>query len=105
MLLAFAVARCWPDVFSNALEPGWVATKMGGQGATDDLDAGRRTQVWLASTDEPAAKVTGEYFYHLRPRAPLPSTRNAELQEKLLESCGRFSGVGFASGPKPHGRS
>ena len=105
VLLAFAVARCWPDVFSNALEPGWVATKMGGQGATDDLDAGRRTQVWLASTDEPAAKVTGEYFYHLRPRAPLPSTRNAELQEKLLESCGRFSGVGFASGPKPHGRS
>ena len=40
VLLAFAVARRWPDVFSNALEPGWVATKMGGPGAPDDL--GRR---------------------------------------------------------------
>lgn len=31
VLLAFAVARHWPHVLSNALEPGWVATKMGGQ--------------------------------------------------------------------------
>jgi NAD(P)-dependent dehydrogenase (short-subunit alcohol dehydrogenase family) len=23
-MLAFAIARRWPDVFSNALEPGWV---------------------------------------------------------------------------------
>ena len=29
-MLAFAVARLWPDVLSNALEPGWVPTKMGG---------------------------------------------------------------------------
>jgi NAD(P)-dependent dehydrogenase (short-subunit alcohol dehydrogenase family) len=30
VLLAFAVARHWPEVLSNALEPGWVPTKMGG---------------------------------------------------------------------------
>jgi len=30
VLLAFAVARRWPDVLSNALEPGWVPTRMGG---------------------------------------------------------------------------
>jgi NAD(P)-dependent dehydrogenase (short-subunit alcohol dehydrogenase family) len=29
-MLAFAVARLWPDVCSNSLEPGWVPTKMGG---------------------------------------------------------------------------
>jgi len=40
VLLAFAVARRWHDVLSNALEPGWVATKMGGLGALDDLEAG-----------------------------------------------------------------
>lgn len=97
VLLAFTVARCWPDVFSNALEPGWVATKMGGPGATDDLDAGRRTQVWLASSDEAAAKVTGAYFYHLKRRAPLPASRNVELQQKLLEACEHFSGLGFPS--------
>jgi NAD(P)-dependent dehydrogenase (short-subunit alcohol dehydrogenase family) len=33
VMLAFAVARKWPGVYSNALEPGWVATKMGGPGA------------------------------------------------------------------------
>ena len=37
VVLAFAMARRWPDVFCNALEPGWVATKMGGPGAPDDL--------------------------------------------------------------------
>src|ERR1039458_10209559 len=37
VVLAFAVARRRPDVLSNALEPGWVPTKMGGPGAPDDL--------------------------------------------------------------------
>ncbi len=31
-MLARAVARRWSDVLSNAVEPGWVATKMGGPG-------------------------------------------------------------------------
>jgi NAD(P)-dependent dehydrogenase (short-subunit alcohol dehydrogenase family) len=56
--IAFAVARHWPDVLSNALEPGWVATRMGGPGAPDDLDEGYRTQVWLAVSEDPAARVT-----------------------------------------------
>ena len=34
--LAFAVARRWPDVLSNAVDPGWVATKMGGASAPDE---------------------------------------------------------------------
>src|SRR5580704_9691626 len=70
VLLAFAVARLWPDVLSNALEPGWVATKMGGRGAPDDLEAGRRTQAWLAVSNEPNAVVTGKYFYHMQLRTP-----------------------------------
>ena len=93
VLLAFAIARRWPDVLSNALEPGWVATKMGGPGAPDDLDAGHRTQVWLAVSTDPAAMVTGEYFFHLRPRTPNPAARDADRQEQLLEACKRFSGV------------
>ncbi len=93
VLLAFAIARRWADVLSNALEPGWVATKMGGPQAPDDLDAGRRTQVWLATSDDPAATVTGEYFYHMRHRKPHPVSRDPELQEQLLEACWRFSGI------------
>jgi NAD(P)-dependent dehydrogenase (short-subunit alcohol dehydrogenase family) len=93
VLLAFAVARRWPDVFSYALEPGWVPTKMGGPSAPDDLDEGRRTQVWLAASDDPAAMVTGQYFYHMKLRKPNPATRDAERQESLIDSCRRLSGV------------
>ena len=93
VLLAFAVARLWPEVLSNAIEPGWVATKMGGPHASDDLDAGPRTQVWLAVSDAPAATVTGEYFYHERRRSPLPLTREVARQDQLIEACQRLSGV------------
>jgi NAD(P)-dependent dehydrogenase (short-subunit alcohol dehydrogenase family) len=93
VLLAFAIARRWPDVFSNALEPGWVATKMGGAGATDDLDQGHRTQVWLAVSDEPDAMVTGKYFYHRKLRTPNPSAGDTDRQEELLAACKRFSEV------------
>ncbi len=97
VLLAFAVARRWPGVLSNALEPGWVPTKMGGAGAPDDLDEGHRTQVWLAVSDDPAATVTGGYFYHMRPRPPKPAARDVDRQEQLLDACKRFSGVDLPS--------
>ena len=93
VLLAFAIARRWPGVFSNALEPGWVPTKMGGGAATDNLDEGHRTQVWLAVSDDAAAKVTDEYFYHMRLRSPKAATREPERQEMLIEACARFSGI------------
>ena len=97
MLLAFAVARRWPDVLSNALEPGWVATKMGGPRAPDDLDQGHRTQVWLAASKDPQAGVTGEYFFHMKLQQPLVSARDSELQEKLIAACEQFSGVKLAT--------
>ena len=97
VLLAFAVARRWPGVLSNALEPGWVPTKMGGAGALDDLDEGHRTQVWLAVSDDPAATVSGGYFYHMRPRAPNAAARDVDRQEELLDACKRFSGVELPS--------
>jgi len=93
VLLAFAIAQRWPAVLSNALEPGWVATKMGGPGAPDDLDQGHRTQVWLAASNDPHALVTGEYFFHLKLRKPLAATRDSERQEKLIAACEQFSGV------------
>jgi NAD(P)-dependent dehydrogenase (short-subunit alcohol dehydrogenase family) len=93
VLLAFAVARRWPGVSSNALEPGWVATKMGGPGAPDDLDQAHRTQVWLAVSEDRGAKVSGEYFYHMKHRAAKREALDEERQEKLLEECWRFSGV------------
>ena len=98
VLIAFAVARLWPDVLSNAVTPGWVATRMGGAGAPDDLDQGHRTQVWLAASDDPAARTTGGYIYHLKPRQPHPKTRDVGLQERLLVICREVSGVDMPRG-------
>jgi NAD(P)-dependent dehydrogenase (short-subunit alcohol dehydrogenase family) len=93
VLLAFGIARRWPGVLSNALEPGWVPTKMGGTGATDDLDQAYRTQVWLAASDQPEALVTGEYFYHIRKKGTLPAALDVAKQDRLLAICERLSGI------------
>jgi NAD(P)-dependent dehydrogenase (short-subunit alcohol dehydrogenase family) len=92
-MLAFAIARRWPDVLSNSLEPGWVPTKMGGPGAPDDMDQAHRTQVWLAASDDPNAQVTGEYFYHMKPKAPNPQANNPALQDRLIAICADISGI------------
>jgi NAD(P)-dependent dehydrogenase (short-subunit alcohol dehydrogenase family) len=93
VLLAFAAARRWPDVFANALEPGWVPTRMGGSGAPDDLDQAHRTQAWLAVSEDAAARVTGEYFFHLKRLSPDPKTRDTGLQDQLIVACERISSV------------
>ena len=99
VLLAFGVARRWPEVLSNALEPGWVATRMGGPSAPDDIDQAHRTQVWLAVSDDPAARVTGKYFYHMRPRTPNPQDRICRTSSsRHVES---FPVLHFAPDPFP----
>jgi NAD(P)-dependent dehydrogenase (short-subunit alcohol dehydrogenase family) len=92
-MLAFAVARRWPDVLSNSLEPGWVPTRMGGAGAPDDMDQAHLTQAWLAASDESGASVTGGYFYHLHPLAPSPQVNKGALQDRLIAICVELSGI------------
>jgi NAD(P)-dependent dehydrogenase (short-subunit alcohol dehydrogenase family) len=96
VLLAFGVARRWPDVLSNALTPGWVPTRMGGPGAPDDLEQGHLTQAWLAVSEDPEARVTGCYFYHQRLGAVNPAARDSELQDRLLDYCRDLSGIALA---------
>ena len=91
--LAFAVARRWPAVLSNSLEPGWVPTKMGGPGAPDDLSLAPVTQAWLAVSDDRAARVTGSYFYHQRPREVNPAARDSAFQDRLLDYCASLTGI------------
>jgi NAD(P)-dependent dehydrogenase (short-subunit alcohol dehydrogenase family) len=91
--LAFKMARRWPDVLSSAVEPGWVATKMGGPGAPDDLEAAPVTQCWLAVSEDPEAKATGGYWYHQRRRDAHPATANRRFQDELIDCCASLSGV------------
>jgi NAD(P)-dependent dehydrogenase (short-subunit alcohol dehydrogenase family) len=94
--IAFAAARRWPDVRSNALEPGWVATKMGGAGAPDDLAKGAETQAWLAVSDDAAANVSGGYFFHRKQKAPSADARRTDLQDRLMEYCEKLTGEKIA---------
>lgn len=91
--LAFAVARRWPAVLSNAVTPGWVPTRMGGPGAPDDLELGALTQAWLAVSDDPAVHVSGRYFFHQQPRDANPAAASLDLQERLVNACAELTGT------------
>jgi NAD(P)-dependent dehydrogenase (short-subunit alcohol dehydrogenase family) len=95
LLLSNAVARHWPTVLANAVDPGWVPTKMGGAGAPDNLNKGAETQAWLAAGDDPAARLTGQYLHHQRPSGAHPQAADVAVQERLLAECARLTGVPF----------
>ncbi|SHF99096.1 NAD(P)-dependent dehydrogenase, short-chain alcohol dehydrogenase family [Kaistia soli DSM 19436] len=92
-MLAFAIARRWPEVFSNALEPGWVPTKMGGPSAPDDINQAHLTQAWLAAGDDENADVTGAYFFHLKQMSANPQAHDPALQDRLVAICAEISGI------------
>jgi NAD(P)-dependent dehydrogenase (short-subunit alcohol dehydrogenase family) len=91
--LAMAVARIWPDVLSNAVDPGWVPTKMGGPRAPDDLRLGHLTQAWLATSDEPQARTSGGYWHHQRRAEHEAAVHDERLQDELLETLARLTGT------------
>jgi NAD(P)-dependent dehydrogenase (short-subunit alcohol dehydrogenase family) len=93
VMLAIAFARRWPNVLSNAVDPGWARTKMGGRGAPVDLETGARTQAWLAVSNEPAAMVSGRYWHNLREEPPAKQAMDAAFQDKLIAALGKMTGV------------
>src|SRR5258708_8915575 len=92
-VLALALARRWPAVRSNAVDPGWVATKMGARGAPDDLDRGSETQTWLAVSQDSDAMVSGAYFYHKKPQRIHPAASDVNVQDGLLAACEELTGT------------
>jgi NAD(P)-dependent dehydrogenase (short-subunit alcohol dehydrogenase family) len=91
--LALALARLWPEALSNAVDPGWVPTRMGGPSAPDDLHLGHVTQEWLATSDDAAARTSGGYWHHQHLSQPHPSTRDEAFQAELLEVLATFTGI------------
>jgi NAD(P)-dependent dehydrogenase (short-subunit alcohol dehydrogenase family) len=96
--LAIALARRWPHVLSNAVDPGWTRTRIGGPGAPVGLDTGQRTQTWLAVSDDPAARVTGRYWHHLRQEQPPSEASNPEFQDQLIAKLDGLTGVARPEG-------
>jgi NAD(P)-dependent dehydrogenase (short-subunit alcohol dehydrogenase family) len=91
--LAFAVARRWPKVASNAVDPGWVPTKMGGRSATDNLEQGHLTQTWLAASDDADAKTSGHLWKHRERQTPAPQSQDVAFQDQLLEKLAGITGI------------
>ncbi|HDS1530768.1 TPA: SDR family NAD(P)-dependent oxidoreductase [Stenotrophomonas maltophilia] len=94
--LAAAVARLWPEVLSNAVDPGWVPTRMGGAGAPDDLRLGHLTQEWLATSVEPEALTSGGYWHHQKREQPHPAVSDTRFQDLLLADLARATGTKLA---------
>ncbi|HET7812074.1 MAG TPA: SDR family NAD(P)-dependent oxidoreductase [Steroidobacteraceae bacterium] len=91
--LAFAVARHWREVASNAVDPGWVPTRMGGRGAPDDLEQGHLTQTWLATSDEPEARTSGGLWFHRERQHPAPQSLDTRFQDELIKRLADLTGV------------
>jgi NAD(P)-dependent dehydrogenase (short-subunit alcohol dehydrogenase family) len=91
--LMAVIARRRPDVLSNAVDPGWVPTRMGGPSAPDDLEQGHRTQEWLASSNDAQATTTGGYWYHRERRQPHASVHDEAFQGQLLKALAAETGV------------
>ena len=94
--LAMGIARRWPKVLSNAVDPGWVPTKMGGPGASDDLEQGHLTQTWLATSNDPAATVSGKYWHHRQQQKPAPATLDAAFQDRVLVKLEELTGLSLS---------
>jgi len=93
LLLTFAVARHWPETITNAVDPGWIKTRMGGRGAPGSLADGADTPVWLAVGEEPDATVTGRYLKSRRPLTPNPLAVQPAQQERLLNVLAELTSV------------
>lgn len=103
VLLAFAVARRWPDVIVNAVDPGWIKTRMGGAAAPDPLPLGAETPVWLATSDAPEATATGRFLKRRQVLEPNPAAGDVLLQDQLLAALGELSGVSLPDRSVPRG--
>ena len=91
--LAAAVARLFPGTASNAVDPGWVPTRMGGPGAPDDLRLGHLTQEWLAVSEDADALRTGGYWHHQRLQKPHPAVHDVRFQDQLLSALVDVTGT------------
>ena len=93
ILLANAVSRHWPNVQSNSLDPGWVPTKMGGSGASGDIDAAVRTYVYLAEGGN--GDATGKHYFNSKERRVKGDALDKILQDQYMKDCEGLTGVQF----------
>ena len=85
-------------MYSNAVDPGWVPTRMGGPSASDDLELGHRTQEWLVTSDDPRARTSGGFWYHQQLRRADPAVTDPSFHDRLMAALEAHTGLSF---PEP----
>ncbi|CZT25403.1 related to short chain dehydrogenase [Ramularia collo-cygni] len=97
VLLANAVARHWTDVQSCALDPGWVKTKLAGDGAPGTTSSpAKAIAAFAAGRSDAVGDQTGVYFAASRGSiSPHKATLREDKQEEYLRICSHLSGVEF----------
>lgn len=90
MMLAKHFAQKWPTSYVNAVDPGWVPTRMGGASAPDNLEQGAQTQSWLAVSEEKEALVSGRYFHHKSERKYHPLADSEAAINELVSYLTTF---------------
>ena len=93
LMLALEVAARYPQVISNAVDPGWIKTDMGGPNAPDPVALGAETQVWLATSEDADAKASGRYLKRRQVLDPNPVALDATARTNLVDELVRLSGV------------
>ncbi|GLU86708.1 hypothetical protein Kosp01_14540 [Kocuria sp. NBRC 114282] len=96
--LMAAVARLRPDVHANAVDPGWVPTRMGGPDAAEDLDLAHVTQAWLVTSRDPEALSSGEYWHHGRVEQTHPAVHDEAFQDELIAALAEHTGTELRQG-------
>lgn len=99
--VTFAVARRWPGLIANAVDPGWVPTRMGGPGAPDDRRKGHLTQTWLATSADPEALSSGHVWHHRRHARAAAAATRTDFQDRVLDRLARLTGTSL---PDAHPR-
>ena len=96
--LMAAVARLRPDALANAVDPGWVPTRMGGPDAAEDLDLAHVTQAWLATSQDASALVSGEYWHHGRVEQTHAVVHDERFQDELIAALAVHTGADLRDG-------
>jgi len=92
-MLAFELAARYPSSIINTVDPGWIKTQLGGPNAWDEVSDGAETQVWLATSDDPAATATGRYVKRRETHEPNPVVRDATARAALVAELERITGL------------
>ncbi len=92
-MLAFELAARHPEASSNAVDPGWIKTQLGGPEAWDPVDQGAETQVWLVTSDDPAATASGRYVKRREVLEPNPTVLDAQARAQLVVELERLTGL------------